>query len=110
VLHCPAATGRCKGTVTLVAEIPVVSVRGKRHVRRLVPITLAYARFGLAKLAKGDFTIIVQLNRNAETHLRLHHGRLTLQVGVSSRGTEDRTRATLTQSAQPSNGVQGTRR
>jgi polyvinyl alcohol dehydrogenase (cytochrome) len=105
-LECLSLASRCKGTVTLIAEISVTTRSGRHRVRRVIPIKLARASFGHAK---GDFTIIVQLSRNAETHLRLHHDRLTLQVMVSSGGIEDQTRATLTQSAQPSSDAQRAR-
>ena len=83
-LRCPAVTNECRGTVTLLAEIAVVSVRGKRHVRRVVPIRLARARFGPHG---GELVVILQLSQDAEAHLRRHHYRLALQVVIASPGS-----------------------
>jgi outer membrane protein assembly factor BamB len=95
-LHCPATAGECGGTLTLRAEI-VVSIQGKRHIRRVAPITLARTRFGPHS---GYFIVVVRLSRDAEAHLHRHHDRLALQVLVASPGSEVRlTVATLTQSA-----------
>jgi outer membrane protein assembly factor BamB len=86
-LRCPAAAGKCKGTVTLIAEIATIVHRGKRRVRRVVAIRLARARFGPHK---GQFTVTIQLGRSAEGHLRRHHDRLTVQVVIASAGGKAR--------------------
>jgi hypothetical protein len=86
-LRCPAAAGKCTGTVTLIAEIATIVHRGGRRVRRMVAIRLARARFGPAS---GDFAVSIQLGENAEERLRRHHDRLTLQVVIASPGGKSR--------------------
>jgi outer membrane protein assembly factor BamB len=86
-LGCPGASSSCQGTVILQAKFVVTSRRAKRHVRHVVLITLASARFGPAK---GNFTIAIRLGSGARAHLRRHHNRLALQVVISSPGSKAR--------------------
>jgi hypothetical protein len=94
-LRCPAAAGKCTGTVTLIAEIATIVHRGRRHTQRVVSITLAHARFGLAS---GDFAVSILLGKSAERRLRRHRDRLNLQVVIASPGGKSRrVAAVLTQ-------------
>jgi outer membrane protein assembly factor BamB len=84
-LRCSVTTGKCKGTVTLIAEIAVTVHRGKRSVRRVIPFTLARARFGPVA---GDFIVTVHLDRSAEARLRRHGDRLALRVVLAAPPSE----------------------
>lgn len=100
-LRCPATAGgrgcvKANGTVTLIAEITTIVHTGGHRVRKIVPITLARARFGPAK---GDFAVTIQLGKSAEAHLRRHHDRLAVQLVIASPGGGTRrVAAVLTQS------------
>jgi outer membrane protein assembly factor BamB len=86
-LRCPATASECKGTITLLGEITVVSRLGKRRARRVVAIALARVRFGPSK---GEFAITLRLSHAAEAHLRRHNDRLVLQVVIASPGNKAR--------------------
>jgi outer membrane protein assembly factor BamB len=92
-LRCPAAAGKCRGTVTLVAEIAVTSRKGKHRVRGVVAIRLARARYGPHK---GEFTVVLELGRSAKARLRRHRDRLTVEVVITSAGGTRRVAAVLT--------------
>lgn len=85
-LRCPMTVRRCKGTLTLRAEIPVMSDGGRR-VARVVQITLARARFGPSR---GEFSIVLRLDRAAMARLRRHKNRLVLRVVIASPGSSTR--------------------
>jgi outer membrane protein assembly factor BamB len=91
-LRCPPAAGTCRGTVTLVAEITVIHHHGRHRVRRVVAIRLAQARYGPDR---GDFTVVLTLDRSAMIRLRHHHDRLTVQVTITSAGGARRVAAVL---------------
>jgi len=86
-LRCTAASGPCRGTVTLRWELSVTGGRGQHRGRRVIFTTLARAGFGPTH---GDFTVTIHLDRSAEAHLHRHRDRLALQVVIASPGGKTR--------------------
>ncbi len=85
-LRCPATAGKrgCKeGAVTLIAKIATVGHRSSRRIRRIVAIRLARARYSPRR---GEFVVVLKLNRRARTLLRRHHDRLAVQVVIQATG------------------------
>lgn len=92
-LRCTVRTGSCVGVVTLRAKVALPA--SGRRAGRVVLLTLAHARYSHAR---GDFALTVRLDAAARAHLKLHHGRLVLQVVISSpRSRSRRVAAVLTQ-------------
>ncbi len=87
-LHCPAAAGNCKGTVTLIAEITAVVHRDNNQIRRVVAIRLTRARYRYraGPHGNGDFTVILRLDHGIRALLRRHHDRLAVRMVIQATG------------------------
>jgi polyvinyl alcohol dehydrogenase (cytochrome) len=99
-LRCLLTGGQCKGTITLRAKLAATKrVKGKR-IRRTVFVALGHVRFNHRK---GSFAVVLKLGRSARALLRLHHGRLALQVVLAAPPSKTvRRAATLTEVRAPS--------
>ncbi len=87
VMRCPPALASCHGSVTLKANVSVLSGRGHNRHRHVVHIPLARTAFGVHR---GQFAITLQLTRSARALLRHHHGRLRVTLTIVLAGVSTR--------------------
>jgi outer membrane protein assembly factor BamB len=93
-LRCAVTSGSCKGTVTLRARFVLTRRAGRKHLRRVVYVTLGRVGF---KHGIGSFAVTIRLGPHGRALLKSHHGRLTLQVIIAAPPAESRkVDATLT--------------
>jgi outer membrane protein assembly factor BamB len=86
-LRCTPSTARCRGTVVLRAKLNVTRGQGRHRAQHVMLEPLAKSPFGPAG---GDFSVNMHLGAKARALLHKHHGRLRIEVLISSPGTSTR--------------------